>query len=137
MVSNINKLYQCLIDLVTENMPEVAMVKSDIDDFEVHPAIGFGIPSIRNSDIMGTDKTVQMDIPCVIEDYGASADLTLSTTTMYEDLRNLVFNDLRTYLDDANLNYANIDMLEFLPLQIPADQTIRGLSGYITIIIEI
>lgn len=137
MATNLNNLYDGLIEMVQKEMPMVAMCKSDIVDFEIHPAIGFGLPNMTPTDLVSGENMVQLKIQVVIENYGGGAQAVMSVLQMYEDLNSLINTKIGTYLDKHDVNYAYPKLDLFQQNMAVSDQTIRGLIGNLNIIIEL
>jgi hypothetical protein len=137
MGQNLTNLYDALIEMVQKEMPLVAMCKSDITEFEIHPAIGFGLPGITPTDLVSGENMVQLKIQTVIEHYGGGAQAVEAVLQMYEDLNTLINTKLKTYLDNHHVNYAYPKLDLFQQNMSVADQSIRGLIGNLNIIIEL
>jgi hypothetical protein len=136
MVKNINALYDALVTMVKTEM-NVAMCKTDIRDFEIHPAIGFGLAITNDSDLISGASAVELNIPVAIEDYGAGHMVNMSVMTMYEDFKKLVNSKLPTYLDANHVNWSNPKLGQFNENLAITDPATKGLIGTINIIIKL
>ena len=133
----LTNLYKSLVDMVEAHMADVAMCKTDIGDFEVRPAIGFGIPMISPVGIIGRDDEVQLTIPVVIETYGAAEPQTVQLAALYEELRTTLKTYLQTHLTSNNVTLTSLDIDTFQPLPIGSDIAVRGLGGNLVILIKL
>ena len=128
--------YKSLIDLVDTEM-NIAMCKSDVSDFEIHPAIGFGIAIVRDANIVSHPNMIILDIPTVIEDYGQADAVTINVMSMYEEFRKTMGSKIVTYFSKYNVNCSSCEIGQFTPNYAITDPSIRGLNGSVTLTIEL
>lgn len=137
-MTKIDKLYQILETIVETYMPTI-YTKSDTDDFERIPAIGFGVPIIeRFNQELSETKKVNIDIPVVIVDAGANPLVTLNVVKIYEDFAKYFQLYIDSYLTTNGISCDVWEIDTFQPLNLPVnDKSIKGLSGTVSFRIKL
>ena len=137
-MTSIPKIYQALLDLVSDNMPTL-YTKADVADFERIPAIGFGIVSVHELEVIGGATKVKVTIPVVIVDSGTQPLVSVNLSDIYETFRTEFNTKIIGYLTSYGITADSIVFGEdFNPTPYSGvDESIRALGGEVSFIIGI
>ena len=139
MAGKIAQTYAVLMAIVTDKLK--IFTKADTKEFERIPAIGFGIPTIRDVDAISNSNKVIVTVPVVIADAGINPQVNLYLADLYESLRLNIETYISSYLTTATLR-TSIDSIIFGPNfgEVPyngTDPSIRCIGGEIEFIISL
>lgn len=137
-MTSIPKIYQALLDLVSDNIPTL-YTKADVADFERIPAIGFGISSIHEMEVIGGATRIRVTIPVVIVDSGTQPLVSVNLSDIYETFRTEFNANILGYLTSYGITPDSVIFGEnFNPTPYSGvDETIRALGGEVSFIIRI
>jgi len=126
-VTKIDKIYTALMAIVGDIG---YFTSAQTSDFETHPAIGFGVPTIHNDPQLGADNYVNVDIPVVIVDAGLTPLVNVNLAVMYEEWREAFLTNIMTELSTAGVSVEVVDFGEYDPrVQNDEDRAEVGLEG--------
>ena len=127
MVTQIDKIYTALIDIVTDMG---YFSKADTNFFEVHPAIGFGPITVENVPELGEDGRVNIDIPVVIVDAGLDPLVNVKIAQMYEEFRLAFLTNIKSHLTTYGVVCSIIEFGNYNPrVNNNDDMAETGLEG--------